>query len=192
MTSGEMIKFFIAVIAWDALWLQFLIIPFSRKAETLQKDYVATGDLDAALSFIETQKLIPALATMFAHTREAQADKRRGLSKEGIQQLLQEVDYIPDLKSAQEAMQQSSTLNGLFDSLQNSARHIWKWGLIHIILMLCIPTSHWIPAGYDLIGMVAAIILAFITFSMLIIVFFGFDKQMKQFLDLLKHNRQAG
>lgn len=227
-----------------------LIIPFIRKAETLQKDYLTDGVLDTALSFIETKKLIPALANMFvriseaqgsrrikvqedeiqevlqridyiqdlklvqeamdenneletkklipalAHMfvriRETQVDRRKTLEEDELQQILQQIDYIPDLKLAQEAMDQNNELKGLFDSLQNSTRRIWKLGLLHVIITLCIPASHWIPGGYDSVGMTTTIILAIITFLVALLAFRRFQEQMRQFLDLLKHNRQVG
>jgi len=48
-----------AAVAWDALWLQFVVIPFYRKNEQMYKDYIGNGVIDAAVSFIESQKLIP-------------------------------------------------------------------------------------------------------------------------------------
>jgi len=192
MAAKELIAFFGAVIAWDAVCLQLLIIPFFRKAETLHKDYLTDGVLDAALSFIETKKLIPALANMFVRIREAQPDRRKTLGEDEIQQILQQIDYVPDLKHAQEAMDRNNELKGLFDLLQNSTRRIWKFGLLHVIIMLCIPASRLIPGGYDSIGMTTTVILAIITFLVAILAFLGFEEKMRQFLDLLKDNRQVG
>lgn len=192
MATEGLIAFFIPVIAWDAICLQLLIIPFIRKAEALHKDYLTDGVLDTALSFIETKKLIPALANMFVRIREAQVDRRKTLEEDELQQILQQIDYIPDLKLAQEAMDQNNELKGLFDSLQNSTRRIWKLGLLHVIITLCIPASHWIPGGYDSVGMTTTIILAIITFLVAILAFRRFQEQMRQFLDLLKQNRQVG
>ena len=191
MGTEVLIAFFIAVIGWDAFCLQLLIIPFFRRAETLHKDYLTDGVLDTALSFIETKKLIPALANMFVRIREAQSDKRKTLGEDELQQILQQIDYIPDLKLAQEAMDRNNELKGLFDLLQNSTMRIWKFGVLHVIIMLCIPASHLIPGGYNWIGMTASVILGIITFFMSVLAFLGFDKQMRQFLDLLKQNRQV-
>lgn len=189
MVAKETITFFVAVIAWNAFCLHFLIIPFFRRAETLYKDYLTNGVLQTATSFIETKKLIPALANMFVRIREAQADKRKVIGEEELQQILQQIDYIPDLELTQEAMDQNNKLKALFDSLQNLTRHIWKLGLLHVIIMLCIPASQWIPTGYDLIAMITAIILAIITFMIALCSVIFYEKQMKQFLDLLKQNQ---
>lgn len=189
MVTKETIGFFVAVIAWDAFCLQLLIIPFFRKAETLHKDYLTYGVLHTAMSLIETKKLIPALANMFVRIRGAQADKSKALGEDELQQILQQIDYIPDLKLAQEAMDQNNELKALFDSLQNSSRHIWKFGLLHVIIILFIPASQWIPTGYDLIGMTTTIILAIITFLVAVSSVIVFESKMKNFLDLLKQNQ---
>jgi len=189
MGAKETIIFFGPVIAWNAFCLNLIIIPFFKKAETLYKDYLTNGVLQAATSSIETKKLIPALANMFVRIREAQADKRKVIGEEELQQILQQIDYIPDLELTQVAMEQNNKLKALFDSLQNLTRHIWKLGLFHVIIMLCIPASQWIPAGYDLIAMITSIILAVITFMIALCSVFFYEKQMKQFLDLLKQNQ---
>jgi hypothetical protein len=189
MVTENVIAFFVAVIAWNAFLLNLLIVPFFRKAETLHKDYITDGVLDAALSFIETDKLIPGLANMFVSIREAQHDRRKTPGEDELQEMLQQIDYIPHLKVAQEAMDQKNELESLFDSLQNSTGRIWKLGLLHVIIMLCVPASQWVPAGYDLITMTTAIIVAIITFSAAVGSFLVFEKQMRQFLDLLKQNR---
>ena len=98
MATEGLIAFFIPVIAWDAICLQLLIIPFIRKAETLQKDYLTDGVLDTALSFIETKKLIPALANMFVRIREAQGSRRIKVQEDEIQEVLQRIDYIRQLR----------------------------------------------------------------------------------------------
>jgi hypothetical protein len=189
MGTKDTITFFVAVIAWNAFCLNFIIIPFFKKAETLYKDYLTNGVLQAATSFIETKRLIPALANMFVRIREAQADKRKLIGEEELQQILQQIDYVPDLELTQEAMEQNNKLKALFDSLQNITRHIWKLGLFHVIIMLCIPASQWIPTGYDLIAMITAIILAVMSFIIAICYVIFYEKQMRQFLDLLKQNQ---
>ena len=189
MTTSETITFFGAVIAWDTICIQLLIIPFLRKAENLHKDYLTDGVLDAALSSIETKKLIPALANMFVRIREAQGDRRRTLGDEELQEILQQIDYIPDLQLAQEAMDQNNELKALFDSLQNSTGRVWRLALIHAIIMLFIPASNCIAAGYSTVAMTATIILAITTLLVAGRSFWGFEKEMKKFLDLLKRSR---
>jgi hypothetical protein len=189
MDTNDIITFFIAVIGWDAICLQFLIIPFLRRAETLQKDYITSGVLDATLSFIESKKLMPALAKMFVRIREAQCSRRLNLSEDELQEILQQIDYIPDLETAQKAMAQNNKLEALFTSLQKSSRSIWKFGLLHVVVTLSIPASQYIPLGYDLIVMITTIILAIVTFIVAVFLFRLYEKQMDNFLDLLKHNR---
>jgi hypothetical protein len=192
MSTEETIAFFGAVVVWDAFCLQLLIIPFMRKRETLQRDYITSGILDAALSFIETTRLIPALAAIFVRIREAQDDRRRKLEEDELEEILQEIDYIPDLERAQGAMDENNKLKALFDSLQNSTGRIWGVGLLHVIIMLGLPVCQWMAGGYDLVALIGATILAIITFVGAICGVMLFQKQMRQFLDLLKQNRSVG
>lgn len=189
MAAKDIITFFVAVIGWNALCLQFLIIPFLRRAETLHKDYITSGVLGAVWSFIENKKLMPALAKMFIRIREAQCSRRLNLTEDELQEILQQIDYIPDLEIAQKAMAQNNELKALFDSLQKSSRSIWKLGLLHVVITLCVPASQFIPSGYDLIAMITTIILAIITFLAAVYLLCLYQKQMSHFLDLLKHNR---
>ncbi len=196
MTTGELITFYCAVTAWDAVCLQLFIIPFYKKAEMLHKDYITDGALDAVISFIETQKLIPALSKIFVRAQEAQTDRRRTINEEDFQQLLQEVNYLPDLEEAQKAMNETNVLNSLFDSLQNSARRLWKWGLLHIILVILIPTCCFMPnfekihCRLDRVGIIVITTMAIMVLIATIKNFCAFDNNLKKFLNLLKENRQ--
>lgn len=188
----DIAKLVIPIIAWDAVCLQLFVISFSRKPESLQKDYITGGVLDAALSYIETNKLIPTLASIFIRVREAQADRRRILTEDEVQQLLQQIDYIGDLGKAQEAMIEKSSIKSLFDSLQAAARQISTWGLLHIITTLAVPGSLCLPAKYGvplLLGSSGFIILTLVIAFLQYVVF---HRRMKVFLNLLKHNRQEG
>lgn len=192
MATKDIITFFVVVIAWDTICLQFLIIPFLGKAETLYKDYITSGVLGAAWSFIENTKLMPALAKMFIRIREAQCSRRLNLTEGELQEIIQQIDYIPDLEIIQEAMGQNNKLEELFNTLQRSSGRIWKIGLLHVVITLCIPASQCIPPGDGLVIMITTIILALITFLMAICLLCLYDKQKNKFLGLLKHNRGIG
>jgi Flp pilus assembly protein TadB len=132
---------------------------------------------------------MPALAKMFIRIREAQCSRRLNLKEDELQEILQQIDYIPDLEIAQKSMAQNNELDALFASLQKSSGSIWKLGLLHVVVTLCIPASQYIPLGYDLVVMITTIILAVITFLVAVCLFCLYEKQMNNFLDLLKHNR---
>ena len=192
MVSETVVKLFSVAIAWDWLWVYLSAVPFFKKPETLYKDYISDGRLDTALSFIETHKLIPALVEMFTRARAAQPDRRKHLGKKELQQILQEVDYIPDLKRAQNAMNEIGTLERLFELLKKTPGGIWKWSLFHALMVLCIPISNWIPDGYEKTGMAIAILLALLSFFITIKRLCGFHKNMTTFLELLQLNREKG
>ena len=82
-----------AAIAWEALWLQLVVIPFFHMQEKLHQTYIDSGSLDRALSFIESQKLIPSLAEMF----DQASAEQKGRAKVPMAQLLQLVDFLPSL-----------------------------------------------------------------------------------------------
>jgi hypothetical protein len=180
------------VIAWDAICLQLFILPFSRKAESLQKDYITDGVLDAALSYIDTQKLIPRITSIITRVRDAQSDKRRSLSKENVEELLQQIDYIEDLFDAQSAMGEKTSLNELFDSLQIGARQISRWGLLHLIATFAFPVAFWVPTQYTIGALVGTGALAIVTLTLAIVRFVVFHRRMNSFLLLLKQNRKEG
>lgn len=126
---------------------------------------------------------------MFVRIREAQGDRRRTLGDEELQEILQQIDYVPDLQLAREALDQNNELTALFDSLQNWTGRIWKLGLLHAITVLCIPASNCISAYYKSVAMTTTIILAIVTFSVAVWSLLVFQKKMRQFLELLKHNK---
>jgi hypothetical protein len=121
-----------AVIAWDAVWTQIAILQFINVEERLHKDYIESGSLDAAHSFIESQKLIPSLAEMF----EAAQANNRPRSKIPIAVLLQSVDCIPYLERAEAAVREKKEIDDSLTVLGCSAGRLWKIGLAHVLLTI--------------------------------------------------------
>ncbi len=88
------------------------------------------------LSAIEANRLIPALAEMFNRALEAKADRRTKIDKDAMEQLLQEVQFLPDLQAAQEAMFDISKLKASYSVLKGRAKWLWQWGLAHVLFTL--------------------------------------------------------
>jgi hypothetical protein len=134
--AANPIILFAAAVAWAAIWANVVVIPFYAKPERLHLDYHSSGKLNAALSAIEANQLIPALAQMFNRALEAKADRRTKLDKEAIESLLQEVQFLPDLEAAQQAMILMERLRGAYNVLHARAGWLWQWGLSHSICTL--------------------------------------------------------
>lgn len=140
-TSGNPFLLFTVGITWAALWIQLMVLPFYGKAESLHKDYSATGRINIALGAIEADELIPALSRMFIRVREAQPDKRKRLEHE-IEAVLQSVEFLPDLQSAQDAMSKMDNIRHSYRRLKHLASGLWKTGLLHSLLTPLLPTLH--------------------------------------------------
>ena len=192
MSWEDILKVYGPVIAWNAICLQLFILPFFRKRETLLKDYLTDGVLDAAKSYIEANKLIPTLAAIVMRVREAQGNTRRAMTKAEVQELLQGVAYIDELTKAQEAMTETNRLDALYESLERGARQIWVWGLLHVIVILAGTMVFWLPTRCRMLAFLTAGGAAGLTFIVAVIRLFVFDRRMNCFLDLIKQNRQAG
>lgn len=127
-----------AGISWAALWVQFVVIPFFNKREQLHKDYSASGSINAALAAIEADELIPAISRMFVKLRDAQPDKRKRVVDE-IEDLLQSVEFLPDLHEVQKAMSRMENIEASFQKLKLSASRLWLWGLGHSLVSAILP-----------------------------------------------------
>lgn len=140
-TQGNTLVLFTAGVAWAALWIQFVVVQFYGKGESLHKDYFANGRINAALAAIEADEMIPALCRMFLRAIEAQPDKRKRPEHE-IEALLQSVEFLPDLKAAQDAMSKMESIQNRYHRLKLLASRLWKWGLSHTLLTPLIPSIY--------------------------------------------------
>jgi hypothetical protein len=171
-TGANPLVLFAAAVAWSALWCQLLVIPFYGKGEKLHQDYHSSGKLNSVLAAIEASRLIPALASMFNRALDEQSDKRK---RPNMEELLQAVQFLPDLEAAQGAMSTIENLRGRYESLRLRANRLWKWGLAHSIAtpllpavyVYLLPFSDWllwllgavtgfwvVTLGFSIIGMV--------------------------------------
>lgn len=131
--TGNSLVLIAASVAWAAIWVQFIVLPFFNKGESLHKDYFASGRIAAAMAEIEAGQLIPTLSKMFLRVMEARPDKRKRLESE-IEALLQSVEFIPDLKVAQASIAKIDDINDCYKRLRLSSTRLWKVGFVHALL----------------------------------------------------------
>jgi len=138
-TGANSLVLFAAAVAWATLWCQLVIIPFYGKGEKLHQDYHSSGKLNSVLASIEASRLIPALSSMFNRALDEQSDKRK---RPNMEELLQAVQFLPDLEAAQRAMGVIEDLRGRYKLLRLRANRLWKWGLAHSIVTPLIPAVY--------------------------------------------------
>lgn len=137
----EVIQPFALGLAWATLVIQVLVLPFYNKGEKLHNDYFATGRINSTIAAFEAGLLIPALAKMFTVATHEQEDKRRRPESE-IQQLLQRVDFIPLLESAQDAMSKIVAIDRQYEGLKQQASRVWRISLVHVVMTMFMPMTH--------------------------------------------------
>ena len=184
MTTLEKIALYGIIIAWDTLWLQLIVIQFFSKREKLHLEYVESGVKDVALSYIESQRLIPILAEMFERAHSQQEDQRKKIVME---ELLQSVDFISHLERAEAAMQDKKAIEDAFDFLQNCADRIWIIGLAHVLLMVLVP---WALDGQLAVLKLLLLLLAALSFVAMIWDLVRLSLSRRTFLNQLQSNRQ--
>lgn len=124
-------------IAWAVAWINVTVIPFYRKREALFKDYDHSGALSVALSAIESQRLVEALAGMFDEVLNKQEDRRR---KVDIRELLQSTEFLPSFEKAEEAYRDMGAIERTYAALKEASA-FWKWGVVHVLVTLLVPVA---------------------------------------------------
>lgn len=126
-------------IAWATIILQFVVIPFYNKRETLHKDFMQRKKF--AMAHIETSQLIPALAQMFTMATDGQKDKRKRPEPE-LEELLLSSDFAPNLDKAQKAMSEIDSIELNYAKLKSASSTCWKLGLFNILVTIIAPTIY--------------------------------------------------
>ena len=138
---GDVIKLFTITIAWSSLVIQIFVVPFYNKGETLYKDYWGSGKINSTLAALEAGRLIPSLARMFNLAVSHQRDKRRRPEFE-MEDLLQSVEFIPDLKAAQDVMSKMDAIRQEYTCVKQIASRLWQVSLLHVLASLCMPVVY--------------------------------------------------
>lgn len=179
----------VAAIAWSVLWVNFAVIPFYFKREKLHQDFVGTGQLDAALSFIDSEKITPALVAIFETAISAQEDKRRRVD---LKALLTQVDVLSDLEELDTASIAKRQLIETLDRLQARSSRIWKIGLAHAFSVVATPfladdaLGKWGIPAVVLCGSFAIFALVILVSELII-----FESRLGAFTDQLKSARAS-
>lgn len=122
---------------------------------------------------------------------KGQEERRRRFTEPELRQLLNQVGYADDLKSATDAMQQAHSVQAMFSKLQEYSDRIWKWALLHAIAVLAVPACY-LLAGQDRIFVFAgAIVVAVIPFLMALATVWGFLAVRREFLTSVRMKRDT-
>ena len=179
---------------WLSFVIQLFILPFYNKSENLYKDYRASGRINSTIAALEAGELIPALAKMFTLAANHQTDKRRRPETE-MENLLQSVEFIPDLASAQDAMIKMDSIRQQYERLKKLASRLWKIALLHAFVTLCIPAIYvfFIPA-YIRIWIIfwTSVVIWLLSLSFTLADFFRFEKQIQLFNSSLEIDDTEG
>lgn len=175
--------FFGIAVAWDAIWVHVVVFKFFSAPDELFNNFESNGVIVSAHSFIESQRLIPALARMFEQANKQQEGQQGKISTE---ELLNTIDYIKDLKELENAMQDKKQIDDTYNFLTSSANRLWKLGLLHIILTLLIPVFFYLDSTFWLAMMLLSAIVSFI---FVVVELNRYNQNRNIFLKLLKENR---
>lgn len=188
MTWEEILKVTAPALVWAVACINVVVLPFFHKREALYKDYESSGALDAALSAIESGRLVDALAGMFDGLIAKQEDKRRKID---IRDLLQSTDFLPDFGRAEAAYSKMSEIRRTYQALK-SAANVWRWGALHTLITVLAPLAcidyaqmgawGWVKTGNLLTVLGCAWV---VTIVLVVIGFFRFNSLMNRFLDQL-------
>lgn len=177
----------VAALAWSALWVNIAVIPFYFKRERLHQDFVASGQLDAALSFIDSERITPSLVSIYQTAIDSQDDKRR---KADLGALLTQVDVLHDLAELDKASNSKRQLNDSLSRLQDASGHIWKVGIAHALFMVATPAlANDALNEWGIAGTWVCATLAIVSFILLISQLMRFHSKMAAFTNLLRANR---
>lgn len=167
MAWQQVLLWFGPAFAWITIWTQFVTLRFFDKNEVLFKDIVSSGAKDMALSLIDTEKLIPALAKLCDCVTTARNEgDASGLQTEEV---LLQVDFLPHLSGAESALREKKFIEDMLTGLQQRAALLWKISLLHSLAVVLLPVSFlFSPSPARLVLLLITAVIAVVTFVWLL------------------------
>jgi len=184
------IAYFMPAFAWAGICVNFVVIPFFSKSDSLFKDLIDSGARDTAFAFIDAQKLIPALAEL---TNEAWEARQRliaqGLSAE-FGDILQEFDYVDLLSAAQKAIDEKTHIEASIASLRRLGSRLWMFGIVHSLSVLAVPSTFLISnEALRLATLTSVLLLSIVTFLAIAAGLVVFARRRDALHEILGKNR---
>lgn len=131
--------YFLAAIGWAGLCANFIVIPFFSRDDGIFKDLIQSNTRDLALSYIDLQKLLPALVRLIEEANLARDRHARRGERVEYEDLLLEVDFLPYLERAQNAIEEKRWIDEAINDLRNLAERLWQFGAVHSISIILLP-----------------------------------------------------
>lgn len=184
--------YILGAIAYAALVLNAIVLPFLFKGEHIFKDLINSGAKDLAISNIESEKLIPALTELTTIVIEEKDQHGDSIDYKDI---FQNLDFQPYIERVRSSMNEIQDIGKGIEYLQLCASRLWKMGLTHMSCALITPAILYLAAHKYIGETVKISLLAFVlsiaVITVIIIVIFlnKFAKQRNNTHNILGTNR---
>lgn len=184
------IGYFLGALAWGAICAQVIVIPFFSKRDNLFKDLIDSGAKDLALTTIDAEKLLLALAQLIDAAIAAKAQRSQRGFEVDSEELLQQFDFQVYLDRAQAAVDEKRDIERCWDSLETVTSRLWKLGLLHVSSVVGIYFS--LLVKHEFIRTVATtstILVAAMSGIFIVWYLFKYETHHKKLLKTLGKNR---
>lgn len=135
MTPETPYPILLAAIAWSALIVSFVVVRYMNMPDKLY-ELVSKGDVNVVAGHIEEAEVMPAIVTLIRKVLVARDAKTAQGVTVVYEEILEEVDFRPDLDAAQKALGKIGEIHSSIDRLTDYSGPIWQLGLFHLFVVL--------------------------------------------------------
>lgn len=143
---NENFVFILAALAWDSLWLQFVLLPFYSRPELLHEKIVSSGSLTLSNVYLDSEGLMRPIAGLIRDVKNAGP---KDWSEEELMAILNQVNYRPILSQIEAAMRDKKQLKSLFDTLVRISSWLWIICAVHLLAVVSIPLTIILKSYYN-------------------------------------------
>lgn len=172
-------------VVWTTLWLQLVVIPFITKREKLYQLFHQSGAIDAAQSRIDSDAVLPELASIFERAIDQREDARRKIE---IEDLLVRFSFSESLEKLGEAVASKAKINSVYQKLKKIAKYTWITGVLHVVLLALALVIVYLAPERDYAMTVAIVIgtLCICSAVASLLFLFSFDSKHARLMDLVE------
>lgn len=189
--STAYIPLLIVAVGWAALVAQLVISRYIGMPDKLYERFIQSNEKAVVESNIEANEVIPAIGGLVTRVTEAVELRRaQGQGEFSIQEVLQDLEFRPDVETAISAMGKIANIDATYDKLSRSCTLIWVLGAVHVACVLTSAGTLVYKATLSTHpAFQGAVSLAFVTLLMTFFLIVNFELKHRDLLSLFKTHR---
>jgi hypothetical protein len=189
MGSSVPLQVLAAAIAWCAIVVPSIILRYMSMPEKLF-ELGSKREVDLVVSNVMSNEVMPSIVELIEKVVLARDDKKANNITVVYEEILEEVDFRPQLEATQKALAKITEIHSTIDRLTDYSTPIWQIGMVHLMIVVGVAVDYlFAPEAWRVQVLWVLITAAALTLVLMLGLVVRFERRHRHLFRHLRINR---